>query len=589
MRTTLIKYGIVFTASLLCLSVQGGEFPLREDLRQEKSMDAYFRAEGDFSGNGILPRSLTGDDLEAWMKERKKFIYSDGFYVEFRKLAKTASDGSDFWELVSLSNFLKNASIMLSNQQADEKNRLKCDYIKLLSDGLGADQYENAKRAYCVATCRRGSGKRGDSDEAAKFIQNLYNHGFDSRGAVRLEDVDEYVMWKYGLEEKDLKGSSEKNPGKDDGFALKEPFVYREKTVEDWLEQVTFSFFAYDYSHAVETLKEISPDRLVPELCNGLKSDNRIIQLNAAFMLGEIGSAAEPAIDDLLVALEHFAQTRLEIAAQALGLIGKRPDDCVPALVALLSDESQPVRVTAVEAIGQFKTSARPYYDGWKTALSDNDEQVRIIAMDTLVLAEIEKEEVFRQLTLQLHHKDSNVQKYAVKHLGNYGSSARKLIPEIRQLLNHKDDEVRLASAVAIGKVDPSLRDEVISIIFKLSQSKEYYIQMGAIEALFAFAPDEYPIMPKLLALTESNDIYDRINGVERILELDKTWNHQAIPILQEALKSDKACAQCRAAYLLGEIGPPAKAAVPSLMELINSHDEDVQGTALKALKKIQL
>ncbi|MDF7802122.1 hypothetical protein P4C99_21805 [Pontiellaceae bacterium B1224] len=171
-------------------------------------MDEFFRTESDFFGSGVQSLGLKGDELKAWLEERKKFIRSDTFYVQFRKLSKAASDESDFWELVMLSSLLQEAWYG-SGSQTEEITRLKCDYIKLLSEGLGADQYENAKRAYCVVFCRTGSGKKGDSEEAAKFLRNLYKHGFDSCGAVRLELVDEYIMWKFGLEEKELKGSSE--------------------------------------------------------------------------------------------------------------------------------------------------------------------------------------------------------------------------------------------------------------------------------------------------------------------------------------------------------------------------------------------
>jgi HEAT repeat protein len=57
--------------------------------------------------------------------------------------------------------------------------------------------------------------------------------------------------------------------------------------------------------------------------------------------------------------------------------------------------------------------------------------------------------------------------------------------------------------------------------------------------------------------------------------------------VLAEALKEKDNDVRIKAAGLLGEIGPAAKAAVPALREMLRDRDPAVHDAAAEGLKKI--
>ncbi len=377
--------------------------------------------------------------------------------------------------------------------------------------------------------------------------------------------------------------------------------VHRGLPVMLWVDRIEFSGFAYHCDPAVEALGEIEAARLVPALCRILRTrslpdwvsipiagGNRdSVQARAAFMLGEIGPSAERAVDGLLAALTSGDDAVRERAAEALGKIQGRPEVCVPALAGLLSDDRQPVRLCAIEAIGRFGPKAQPYYDKWKSALDDEDGSVSRTAAGALISARIGATETCRRLVMQLYHADPWVQEVAAWRLGRMGIAAREAVPRLRQLLGHDKEDVRVASAIALARIDPSLREEAVPLIVEAARLQEMSAGVDWAKALFEIAPETYPLMPVLLGLTGSTNVHHRITGVEEILEIDAAWGSNAIPILIGALASNDEWAQCRAADQLRRIGPPAGAAIPALNALSDHEDPDVRGMARKALNAI--
>jgi len=61
-----------------------------------------------------------------------------------------------------------------------------------------------------------------------------------------------------------------------------------------------------------------------------------------------------------------------------------------------------------------------------------------------------------------------------------------------------------------------------------------------------------------------------------------------AVPALVEALKDEARTVRYAAAYALGEIGPAASDAIPALTDAEDDIDDDVAFMAKKAIKKIQ-
>jgi len=96
-----------------------------------------------------------------------------------------------------------------------------------------------------------------------------------------------------------------------------------------------------------------------------------------AMMVGQFGSQAEPAVPILLDALQHSNNIIQAHALIALGMIGRQPDKCVPAIVPFLTSPSISDRQKAMGALRAFGTNALPAKNAIQGALNDSDPWVR--------------------------------------------------------------------------------------------------------------------------------------------------------------------------------------------------------------------
>src|SRR5437763_2028740 len=76
-------------------------------------------------------------------------------------------------------------------------------------------------------------------------------------------------------------------------------------------------------------------------------------------------------------------------------------------------------------------------------------------------------------------------------------------------------------------------------------------------------------------------------NARARAAEKLKAGGPAAVPVLEAALKSGAPEARWRAADVIGQIGPPAKAAGPALIAALKDADSTVREVAAQALGKL--
>lgn len=96
-----------------------------------------------------------------------------------------------------------------------------------------------------------------------------------------------------------------------------------------------------------------------------------------AMMVGQFGSQAEPAVPILLDALQHSNNIIQAHALIALGMIGRQPDKCVPAIVPFVTSPNISDRQKAMGALRAFGTNALPAKKAIEGALNDSDPWVR--------------------------------------------------------------------------------------------------------------------------------------------------------------------------------------------------------------------
>lgn len=105
-----------------------------------------------------------------------------------------------------------------------------------------------------------------------------------------------------------------------------------------------------------------------------------------ATMVGQFGARAEPAIPILLDSLQHTNNVIQAHALIALGMIAKRPEKCVPAIVPFLTSPNVSDRQKAMGALLAFGTNALPAKAAIETASHDPDPWTRTKAKTALEL-----------------------------------------------------------------------------------------------------------------------------------------------------------------------------------------------------------
>ncbi|MEK6236152.1 MAG: HEAT repeat domain-containing protein, partial [Planctomycetales bacterium] len=123
--------------------------------------------------------------------------------------------------------------------------------------------------------------------------------------------------------------------------------------------------------------------QVVPALRKSLASNHRNRRVWAAFTLGEIGPAANSAVEDLTHSLEHEDDALRAATAQAIGKIGPAARSSVRALADSLGDENADVRRKSIAALGRVGPLAGKAAPELINSLKDAE--VRQAAKDALI------------------------------------------------------------------------------------------------------------------------------------------------------------------------------------------------------------
>lgn len=257
----------------------------------------------------------------------------------------------------------------------------------------------------------------------------------------------------------------------------------------------------------------------------------------------------EPAIPELIKALDNEDWRICSAGATVLGDMGLRTEDVTSSLIKKLEHKNWFVRISSAYAISKVTGDIK-----------------RTIPI----------------LTEALKHDDPEVRNAAAYAIGNIGPVAKDAVPALIVAL--KDDRVRLSAENALIKMGPVARDAVPALI-KIFESEDehWFLRVQAAIALGRIGPAAEAAVPALVkALKNEYHISTAALGLAGIGE-------PAVPALIDVLEhySDNYSIAWHATYALRKMGPAARDAVPVLIKVLDSKENDVRLQAVIALKKI--
>jgi HEAT repeat protein len=215
------------------------------------------------------------------------------------------------------------------------------------------------------------------------------------------------------------------------------------------------------------------------------------------------------------------------------------------------------VRLRAVETLSEISWPSDQTTVALCCALRDTDVGVQRRAATYLAGTGVAPRRAVRDLTIVLtaamKESDTSIRRKAIDALGQIGPPAREALPQLRTALQDAQEEFRWAAAVAVANIAPQEAAPVVPILTAgLDKPRAEGLSFVHWPTVFLFIKIGEPVVPALTA----------------------------------ALRKPKAEQQFMAA-LLGAIGPPAKPAVPAILNLCQSADPKIRLAAAQALVNI--
>jgi len=346
----------------------------------------------------------------------------------------------------------------------------------------------------------------------------------------------------------------------------------------------------------------------VPKLSELLSgTDPRQVSF-AAWALGAIGPASEPAVPEMIKALEKEQNMSNEgitfcpygFIAWTLGRIGPKASAAVSALIKAGHTKDARAWGSVVWALGRINPAPkealphllkavvyhpkdlgnywpRPEDDFW-TRRDAN--KIRMHAGEAL--ANI-GEPAVPGLIKALKTKHAEGRAAAARALGLLGPRAKAALPELIKLINDTSPLVRRASALSLVKIDPK-SSNVIEGLSKALSDNELIVCHGAALALKqagASAEKAVPALEKALA--------NERKEIRRVAALALgSIGKSAIPVLTKAIFSKDPLVRKYAARAIGNIGREAEGkGVDALIKALSDSEAEVRREAVWSLALI--
>ena len=383
-------------------------------------------------------------------------------------------------------------------------------------------------------------------------------------------------------------------------------------------------------------LSEISDfgDQATPMLIKSLQHDSPLIRRTSAVALGLLRSPihdsldltpAVPRLEQVLVAdpdptvrmeaaealwhiCEHAAALQAFFrglshedvefrrwGATMLHLVGENEADAIPPLIEALDDPDLQVLRHAAEALamhGAATATALPKLE----VMLDKDEWTRVIGVESILTIDSSRaEELAPVLANALRSRSRRIRRRAVEALDTLPTVAALAVPELIEATADEDEPMRWAVLGCLEKSGSAAAPAIPTLVRILQgdgpDGGDTLVRGLAADALGAIGEKAQEAAYYLLeCLQEPGDdtetTYFHLQVARALWMIEGEPEHtltRAVPLLQHPSCRMRA----RAAWLLGELGVVACAAIPNLKQTLEDEHPFVRRYAAGALEKI--
>jgi HEAT repeat protein len=326
--------------------------------------------------------------------------------------------------------------------------------------------------------------------------------------------------------------------------------------------------------------------REVQALVLALKDRDRDVRLVAAYALGQFGgwyldNRSRQALAAVLSDTDPAVRAQ---ATHTLARLGPQPGEAA-ALLRLFHDKDREVRWRAVQAFSRSPWLLYGAVAELAALTRDPDPAVRREAIGVLGNLGYAAQSAVPELIKALRDPHTDVRNQAMTALGAVGPAAKPAVPELVRLARSADRSGRLAALAALGRIGPAAEQAVRDLRKILGNERNDELRRQAAWALGAIGPAARAALPDLRDLLAHRSVNVRVAAAEALWQVGQDAG-PVVRILRDELKRAAPGSHARGlvASALGRVGPPARAALPDLLEVIKDPDAFCRSQAVLAL-----
>jgi HEAT repeat protein len=321
---------------------------------------------------------------------------------------------------------------------------------------------------------------------------------------------------------------------------------------------------------------------VLPVFIEGLKDRRREVWSQAALGIGRLGSAAAPALPELMRLVASTDEAFSFELQQAVAGVGPA---AVGPLVDLAADpKATPQQIQKASfLLNRLGATAAPKL---LPLLNHANPALRQLACNVLGNAPGEVRRVVPRLAERLKDENVGVRMSALNSLSHYGSAGRAAVPQVIDLYKSNDtpDHLRficLSTLTQIGAGDPAVKPLAVEAL----DNKNPMARAQAVVLLQAVDPQHPQLLPRAMkALEEPTGTHLALQVLQRMGPAAAP----AVETLRQRLRKDpNVYNRMQIATTLADIGPAARVAAPELVELLKERNPSTRHAVLQAVHRL--
>jgi HEAT repeat protein len=329
---------------------------------------------------------------------------------------------------------------------------------------------------------------------------------------------------------------------------------------------------------ATSMLRDMGPaaSPAVPALTAALGDADGLVASHAIAALGEIGPAASPALPALMRVLRGEYVTRHDLS----GIFVRLGPASMPLILEELKTPDFYSRFVLVRAAGFFGPDGKAAVPAMSAALDDRDIHLRKVAAAALREVGAGAVEAVPALVRAVLDPDPELRAIAAGAIARIDPGSNAGLPVLLESLKNGPPVASIAAIDGLGKLGSAAAASIPAILDVLPSSA---LEAPAVRALARMGSAGAAAIGKLLH--QGGDDF-RCAALDALRDAEDSAR-LLVPELIDLLADPSAAIREKAATVLGEIGPPASAAVQGLLSALNDQEGIASIPVMRALSRL--